>query len=136
MEFKDFSFNISEYGGTETLTGNNAVIYAIKNIILARPGNFPFHPEIGVNIGKYKFDILDDITIKSIQSDIIKQVSKAIPTIDSINIIVQKVEDDINGEHITALGIAVSALENGEKIEGTFLIRNDHDVISIFNETK
>jgi len=133
-EIVDFSFNLSEYNTCEKLSNANAVVYAIKNIILSRPGNFPLTPELGVNIAKYQFDLLDDETIKTIKTDILRQVAKYIPTIDNLVLTVKKVEDIINGQYVTALGINVTATENGEDVDVSYLFTQDGTDVNAYTE--
>ena len=134
MDYRDFTFKLSDYGSTEQVEGTTAVLHAIKTLILAKPGNFPFTPKAGVDIGKYQFDLLDDITIAEIKRNIINQITEYIPSIDSFNLSVNKVEDTIRGELVTALGISVSATTSGEYAEGYFLILKDKEVVSVYDE--
>lgn len=130
MEYKDFSFNTSDYGRCEEYTGTNAIILAIKNILLSRPGNFPLTPNLGMDIGKYQFSLLDEHTISAIKTDLLQQINTYIPTISSLNVVVDKVEDNEN-----AIGIYISAMDNGEQVESNFVLLQDHEIINIFNET-
>ncbi len=130
MEYRDFSFNTSAYGRCEEYSGTNAVILAIKNIILSRPGNYPFTPNLGLDIGKYQFALLDEHTLSTIKTELLQQINTYIPTISALNVIVGKVEDNEN-----AIGIYISAMDNGEQLETNFVVIQDHEVVSVFNET-
>lgn len=130
MEYRDFSFNTSKYGRCEEYSGTNAVILAIKNILLSRPGNFPFTPNLGLDIGKYQFSLLDEHTLSSIKTELLQQINTYIPTVNILNIIIDRVEGNEN-----AIGIYVSAMDNGEQIDSNFVLLQDHDVVSVFNES-
>lgn len=134
MTYKDFTLNLSEYGNCEKLSDSNSILYAIKNIILSRPGNYPLMPDLGINIQKYQFELLDDYTISTIKSDLLKQITKYIPTIDDVQVTVQKVEDVVNGEYKNAVGISVSIMESGEESTGNFLVIKDNETLNIYNE--
>ena len=130
MEYRDFSFDTSEYGKCKEYSGAGAVILAIKNILLSRPGNYPFTPNLGMDIGKYQFSLLDDDSLSSIKTELLHQINTYIPTISSLNIVVGRVADNEN-----AIGIYVSAMDNGEQLETNFVVLQDHELISVFNES-
>lgn len=135
MEYKDFTFELDEYGKTKEYSGTNAIILAIKNILLSRPGNFPFTPDLGVDIQRFQFELLDDYTLSDIKNQIMTQINKFIPTIDNVNVSVSKVEDNTLGEYSTGLGISVSAVYQGEGITTNFLLIKDKEIVYVYNET-
>lgn len=132
----DYTYDISDYGEVQKYTGANATINAIKNLILSREGNYPFTPKAGIDIGKYQFDLLDDDEISKIKHDIMFQVTEYIPSIDTLNLNVQKVEEIINNELVTGLGVHVSAVVSGENIESSFLLIKDKEVVQVYNENQ
>jgi hypothetical protein len=130
--YRDYILAKGDYGKAEEYTDVEAVVLAIKNLILSKPGNFPFDPELGVNIKKYQFDILDDETLSNIKNDINKQITKYIPSLDNINIIVSKVNGDNN---MTYLGILIEASLNGKNVNTTFtLYKDNEDEVNVYNE--
>ena len=135
MEYKDFEFEMDEYGKTKEYSGTNAIILAIKNILLSRPGNFPFTPDLGADIGQYQFELLDDYTLSDIKNNILNQINKFIPAIDNVSVSVDKVESEVQGEPANAIGISVSALENGESITTNFLIVKNKEILEVYDET-
>ena len=134
MIYKDFTFTLSEYNTTVELTGVNAIMNAIKSLILGRNGNFPLTPSACINIQKYQFEILDDVLLRQIKSELSQQISRFVPTIDNISISVDKVEDTINGKPVTALGIKVSVIDGDNVADGYFLVTKDHEDINIYDE--
>lgn len=134
-EYRDFSFELDEYGKTKEYSGVNAIIMAIKNILLSRPGNFPFTPDLGLNIDKYQFELLDDYTLSDIKNGILYQINKFVPAIDGVAVSVDKVESEIRGEFVTGIGISVSAVYNGENVTANFLVLKDKEIVHVYNET-
>lgn len=130
MEYKDFTFDMSAYNRANEVYDSNAILHAIKTIILSKPGNFPLTPKCGVNIGEYQFDLLDNTTIDEIKRDITNQVSEYIPSIDNFSLSISKVTIDEN-PNIFALGISLSATANGETTDGGFLIIKDKEVLTV-----
>lgn len=132
-DYTDFELSLGAYGKTTEYTDENAIILAIRNILLSRPGNFPFNPSIGMNIKKYQFDILDSQTIKDIQSELNREIATYIPNLGGVEVYVNKI-DSTDG--IGYLGISVGANLNGEKITSTFILGQDENTheVKIFNE--
>ena len=136
MNYIDFTFQPGTYRKMINTSDTTAVLCAIKDIILARPGNYVMDPDVGVNIAKYQFELLDDITISNIKSDITKQISKALPTLDNIEITINKVEDYINGEPVTMLGIYVEAMVNGKTSDESLLVMKEGEILSVYDEIR
>lgn len=130
--YKDFTFEKSNYKKMAEYTDSDAMILSIRNILLSRPGNFPFNPSIGMDIGKYQFDLLDNQTINDIKTELNRQIAAYMPDLQNIQIFVQRV-DGKNGESF--LGIAITATKNGNIINNSFLLNKDRDNVEIFNET-
>ena len=124
------TFNSGNYGIMETYSGANAKVLAIKNLILARPGNYPETPSLGINIEKYQFDLLDDQTITDIKNDMGHQIIKYIPDLDNVNIVVDKITEDND----TYLGISVSANTDGDNLVANFLVIREEETVKIYNE--
>jgi len=49
-DYTDFEFELGDYGKAVEYNDENAIILAVRNILLSKPGNFPFNPSIGMNI--------------------------------------------------------------------------------------
>ena len=130
-EYTDFQLKKGEYVKASEYYDEDAIILAIRNILLSRPGNFPFNPSIGMNIKKYQFDLLDDQTVSDIQSELDRQIAKYIPSLGNVSVQVVKVEDD-NG--LPYLGIAIAANMNGEKITSNFILGQEGQTVKVFNE--
>ena len=54
-KFIDFQLEQGDYTKAKEYEGVNATILAIRNILLSKPGNFPFNPSIGMDIRQYQF---------------------------------------------------------------------------------
>jgi len=131
-KYKDFQFIESQYSKAQEYTNSNAIILAIKNILLSKPGNFPLSPTIGMNIKQYQFELLDTQTISDIQSELNRQIALYIPDIESVNAEVKKVEAD-NGT--SYLCISLYANINGENLTSNFILDQSGDEVNVFNET-
>lgn len=56
-----------------------AVINSIKNLILTKHYEMPFHPEIGSNINKLLFENVDNITASAIEREISQTIENFEP---------------------------------------------------------
>lgn len=130
--YKDFDFSYGEYGKASEYYNSSAIAIAIKNILLSRPGNFPMHPSLGMNIRKYQFEFMDDITIKSIQNELKRSIALYIPDASDITVEILKKTDT---KSLPYLGIFVSIDLNGEEVISTFVVRNEQGMTRVYNET-
>lgn len=129
-KYRDFLFKEGEYGKVSEYTDASAIVLAIKNILLSRPGNFPFNPSIGMDIRKYQFDLLDDQTIADIKSELNRSIALYIPELEGVSTTVKKIERD----GTSYLAISVSVEYDKDSLRTNFLLVNDRDDVRVFNE--
>lgn len=137
-DYLDYDFRLNEYGGMQTYTGKNAIVMAIRNILLTKPGNFPMTPGMGLDISKYMQEPADDITLSRIKSELSSQIAKYVPSVDSVTVsvtLVDKEFTDSNGDSETepVIGISVSALGD-EAVNANFLVLHDGEDVNVFTD--
>lgn len=83
MEKDKFSsellLKINNFNEQEVNKGLEAFARVCQNIIIHEKGCYPNQPQLGVGIGNYEFEILDQITKMNLQSEIKEQVSHFAP---------------------------------------------------------
>lgn len=131
--FTDFQLEQGKYGKAIEYNDVNSIILSIRNILLSKPGNFPFNPSIGMDIRKYQFDILDSETLDNIQKELNQQIAKYIPDISDIYIYVDKIQDE-NG--INYLCFSIGSTIDGESKTADFILNQNGDDVKIFNEIR
>jgi phage baseplate assembly protein W len=136
-EYKDFIFKQGEYGKAEEVTDAAAVVLAIKNILLSRKGNFPFNPNFGMNLIKYQFDLINELSISDIKAELEEQIAKYIPSMENVFVDIRIVEnpDETSTFERTMIGISISSNLNSEPLTSNFLLYKESDILRIFNET-
>lgn len=129
--YKDFRFKKSEYEKAEEYEDTDAIILAIKNILLSKPGNYPLTPSFGMNVKKYQFDLLDNQTISNIQSELNKNIAQYIPELQGVTAEVRKIEDESGNPYLCFV------IYDGTKDSNraTLIMKNNGDLVSVFNET-
>lgn len=127
--YLDFKMEIGEYGKTPEFKNSQALVLAIKNILLSKPGNFPFNPSVGMNIKKYQFDLLDNDTLSKIKTELSQNIASFIPDLDGVNINVGTVTENSH----TYLYISIRVDMDGEISNANFVILNE-DEVKIYNE--
>ena len=136
-KYRDFMLQQSDFIKAQEYTDTSAIILNIRNILLSRKGNFPFTPSFGMNIEKYQFDLLDDIQIEVIRSELSKHIAQYIPDISGVNVSVEIVVDEqgimAGGQNM--LGITVVSKLNSEDITASFLLYEKSGEVFIHNET-
>ena len=130
-EYTDFQLKQGEYGVAAEYEDDDAIILAIRNLLLSRPGNFPFNPSMGINIKKYQFELLDDETLAEISGEINRQIAQYIPSLGNVEVHVVKVEDEVQ---IPYLGISILSNINGKDVTANFVLGQDGKDIKVFNE--
>ena len=83
-----------------TLTNEDAVKAAVKNLVLTKNYERPFHPEIGCQVTSLLFENLDGPTLASIQYTIQNTLDKFEPRITVTDIVVSD-QSDVNSIAVT-----------------------------------
>ena len=65
---------------------DQAVIRAVRNLIMTNHYERPFHPEIGSNVRRLLFDNLDTVTASAIESEIRTTITNFEPRVSITNI--------------------------------------------------
>ena len=64
------------------LKNENAISRSIRNLILTKPGDKPFQPDLGSEVYESLFETLDQITASSVQQQIENTIIKYEPRVD------------------------------------------------------
>lgn len=97
--FKDvnISFNKNPVTKDTAIVKNeNAIKQAIKNLVLTRPGEKHFQPEMGSEVYTLLFEPLDDFTAETIQDEIINTINGNEDRVSLEGVIVE-VDEEKNG---------------------------------------
>ena len=121
-KYTDFQLQKNYYDKASSYEDIDAIALSIKNILLSKPGNFPFNPSIGIDIRKYQFEFLDDQEISNIQKEIDKAISEHIPDIGLVDVIVRKINNDDGNAY---LAISINTTYDGEDRILNFVIGNE-----------
>lgn len=132
-KYTDFQFEKSEYDRAKEYNNTDAIVLAARNVLLSKPGNFPFNPSIGVNIRKYQFEFLDSTQILAIQKEIDKALAACVPGLDTIETVVRKIDTE---DGVPYLGISIRSILDGHERDINFLLVQDGLDVKIFNEIR
>lgn len=75
-------------------TDENAVKFAIKNIVLTRNFERPFNSSIGSQIKRYLFEPMDDTTLIVLKKVISESITRHEPRVELINIVIDAKPDN------------------------------------------
>lgn len=131
--YRDFSFELGDYGKAMEHEDASAIVLAIRNILLTRKGNFPFTPSFGMDIEKYMFDVADEQTAFEVKTELSEQIAKYIPSLSNVFVDVSIVKDQ-TGKGL--LGIAISSDLGSTTVQTNFLLYEEDDILKIVNETR
>ena len=89
MNYTDLSNKLTVAGEESTsVTGEEAVMNSLNNIILTPVGSMPGHPEFGSGIGKYLFQQLDPLVEQLIEQEIRYSIKRWEPRVVLTEVIV------------------------------------------------
>ena len=89
--FKDVSMSFKYNplsGDLITLSNENAIARAVRNIVSTTPGEKFFDPDFGSSVGEILFENVDDITAVSIQDEIKNCLGNYEPRVELIDVFV------------------------------------------------
>ena len=89
--FKDVSMSFKYNplsGDLITLSNENAIARAVRNIVLTTPGEKFFDPDFGSSVSEILFENVDDITAVSIQDEIKSCLGNYEPRVELIDVFV------------------------------------------------
>lgn len=102
-EFSDFSLLFNRHPTSLDVvkkTNEEAIKQSLKNLLLTKHYERPFHPEIGCQIYSLLFENWDPIVERTMQQTIIDMVNKFEPRVRIINLRIDPRPDE-NGVNIT-----------------------------------
>ena len=97
--FKDVNISFGKNPVTKDtaiVKNENAIKQAIKNLVLTRPGEKHFQPEIGSEVYTLLFEPLDDFTAETIQDEIINTINGNEDRV-SLESVICEVDEERNG---------------------------------------
>ena len=77
--FKDFNVSFARNLFTDdisSVTNENSIKQAIKNLILTAPGEKPFQPLVGSRVYELLFEPLDPFTLDAIHEEVINTITR------------------------------------------------------------
>lgn len=84
------------------LVGERAIINAMKNLLLTNHYERPFQPYLGSNVKKILFEPLDDISARTLETEIATVLRNFEPRVEILQVFV-KAEYDKNGFSVNVL---------------------------------
>ena len=87
--FKDISMSFKYNplsGDLISLSNENAIARAVRNIVLTTPGEKFFDPDFGSSVSEILFENVDDITAVSIEDEIKSSLKNYEPRVELINV--------------------------------------------------
>lgn len=85
----------NDFEDPKVLKGDRAAIYHIIRLIIADPGTYPLHPEMGVGLySNYRYGWNDEILTK-LRSHISEQLSIYMPELSGVSVNVKAVKHQV-----------------------------------------
>jgi phage baseplate assembly protein W len=103
QRFSDFALSFQSHpvtGDIVMVTGVQAVVQAVVNLVQINHFEVPFHPEIGGNVRKLLFENIDPITANLLSEEVKNVITNFEPRAQIINVLVEANLDN-NGYNVT-----------------------------------
>lgn len=115
----DIAFNIHPIKKTvNVLKNNDAVVRAVKNILLTNKFERPYQPLVGSDIRYRLFENFDSITAHTIKKDIQYALRNYEPRVKVLTV---RVDEDIDGNGVYVF-LRLQVVNQTEPLEVTFFI--------------
>lgn len=115
IRYSDIPTNLQVHpikGDLVRLTNEDAVKRSVRNLLLTRPGERPFQPELGAGLAAYLFENISRDTAFIIKEKIIETITYNEPRANLIRVIVDVVPD----QNAYAATVIFSIINNPEPI--------------------
>ena len=102
--YSDIDNNLEQHPLTHDVSlkiNDFAIKQSLKNLILTRNYERPFHPEIGCQINGLLFEPFNDITANVIRRTVFSVVERFEPRVILTEVDVYMPDDDLNNLHVT-----------------------------------
>jgi predicted component of type VI protein secretion system len=97
----DLNFTANPITGDVSMKyDDNAVKQSIKNLILMRPYESPFHPEISSQVNNLLFELATPVTVELIRTTIIQVITKFESRVQNFDVTVVD-NSDLNAYQVT-----------------------------------
>lgn len=87
---KELQLSINNVNKPTELSGKEAWIQLITNLLFLKPGSFPSQPDMGIDISRYEYEFIDE-AMSDIESRIYQQVTTYLPEVPFQQVDVSKV---------------------------------------------
>lgn len=105
---QELCFDFSDFETQKSYEEEYALSRLLINLLLLIPGTYPNNPNMGVNIGKYEFELVTGQELAQIKDDIQTQINLYIPNSQVREIVVELVTDDLSGTKYLGVGFGIT----------------------------
>lgn len=117
---RDVGFEKDDFQKSKIFKEADSLVNYILNILLAKPGNFPTMPKIGVNIGKYVKNSMESLDSELLKGLICSNCEALLPYITNDDVYVGVINDpNVPNRSILLVKIPLMVVGDSEKIDGS-----------------
>lgn len=106
---REFFLTYDNYKNCKSVSELKGVAQLINTLLLLKPGTYPNSPEMGINIKKYQFELIDEQRKDEIRDEIIDQIRKYIMSSAIVQLSLNVFEHE--GNMIMGLAFSISSIE-------------------------
>lgn len=115
---RDVGFEKDDFQKSKIFDPSDSLVNYILSILLAKPGNFPTMPNIGVDIGKYVKNNMDSLDSELLKGLVCSNCEELLPYISNDEVFVGVVQDPNSpNRSILLIKIPLVVQVESEKVE-------------------
>lgn len=107
---KEFMLQYNDYRKCKSVDQTHGTAQLIRNLLLLKPGTYPNSPEMGINIKKYQFELIDEQRKDEIRNEIVDQVRTYVLTSVMVDLSLNIFEHQ--GNIVMGLAFSISSVES------------------------
>lgn len=107
----EFTLDIDNY--EEILAEAGVLAYArlLINLLFLKPGTYPNSPDMGIDINKYSFELMDEELTSQLEDEIKHQVSIYLPNNVSYSIRAEHIQPPDSVKKVLGIGFSVNEID-------------------------
>jgi len=119
-EKKEYLLEFDSFKQNKYVEGLYTTATMIQTLLLTEPGTYPTNSELGVGIESYEMEFADEKTIMELTSKINYQIKKFITDVNIIDIVVEKLPNQLGVQNI--LGVMVKLYDSNFETKNIILL--------------
>lgn len=125
---KDPDFGLDDFGRPKITDESQTLINNLLTILLAKPGNFPSQPSLGLDISQYLYSTEGGFSPEYIKAKLVSQCSDFKACVEDGSFDIALKTNPNNGQLYILIGLPVKTEDNQRLLVGIFIEDGIHQI--------